>query len=143
MGARRASVFKWALSLPRRRFPCGIALERAERIDMSSANFTAKSHFQTSPFKMSPLIRTHSTTTRDRNLQFRGAVSTGFFEFSPVDSFPLSPGFFLCNLIMKSPQNVEKIARLPGGEKVQNPVTSLAVTQRKTKGQQLKGKIVS
>ena len=35
-------------------------------------------------------IRTRSTTTRDRNLQFRGAVSTGFkfFKYSPVD-FPL------------------------------------------------------
>ena len=33
------------------------------------------------------IIRTRST--RDRNLQFRGAVSTGFFfEFSPVDIFP-------------------------------------------------------
>ena len=30
----------------------------------------------------SPLIRTSSTTTRDRNLQFRGAVSTGG---SPLD----------------------------------------------------------
>ena len=30
-------------------------------------------------------FRTNSTTTRDRNLQFRGLVSTGFFEFSPVD----------------------------------------------------------
>ena len=27
-------------------------------------------------------IRTRSTTTRDRNLQFRGAVSTGFFIWS-------------------------------------------------------------
>ena len=30
-------------------------------------------------------VRTRSTTTRDRNLQFRGAVSTGFFEFYPLD----------------------------------------------------------
>ena len=28
---------------------------------------------------VSQLFRTHSTTTRDRNLQLRGAVSTGFF----------------------------------------------------------------
>ena len=60
-----------------------------------------------------PSVRTRSTTTRDRNLHFRGAVSTGSFEFSPVD---FSTGF-LCNLVRKSPQNVEKIARFLGGEK--------------------------
>ena len=54
-----------APSLSRRRLPCGIPLERAVRIDVSSANcrakipfssanFRAKSHFQISPFKMSP-----------------------------------------------------------------------------------------
>ena len=32
-----------------------------------------------------------------------------FFECSPVDSFPLSPGS-LCTLVRKSPQNVENIA---------------------------------
>ena len=35
-------------------FPCGTFLERAVRIDVSSANFRAKSHFQMSPFKMFP-----------------------------------------------------------------------------------------
>ena len=30
-------------------------------------------------------VRTPSATTRDRNLQFQGAVSTEFFEFSPAD----------------------------------------------------------
>ena len=30
------------------------AVEKAVKIDMSSANFTAKSHFQMSTFKMSP-----------------------------------------------------------------------------------------
>ena len=60
-------------------------------------------------------FRTRSTTTRDRNLQFWGAVSTGFFEFSPLDAFPFSPGL-LCNLARKRLQNVEKIARFPGGE---------------------------
>ena len=39
-----------------------------------------------------------------------------FFRFSPVDFFPFSPGL-LCNLVRKWPQNVEKIARFPGGEK--------------------------
>ena len=71
-------------------------------------------------------LRTRSTTTRDRNLQFRGAVSTGFFfvnflrwifPFLQVD----------CNLIRKSPQNVEKLPQFPGGEKEWNPGTSLAV----------------
>ena len=33
-----------------------------------------------------------------------------------MDCFPLSPGF-LCNLVRKSPQNVEKVARFTGGEK--------------------------
>ena len=37
-----------------RRLRCGIPLERAVRIDVSSANCRAKSHFQTSPFKMPP-----------------------------------------------------------------------------------------
>ena len=51
-----------------------------------------------------------STTTRDRNLQFRRNFSTRFFEFSPVNVFPFSPGF-MCKLVGKTPQNVEKIAR--------------------------------
>ena len=34
-------------------------------------------------------MRKRSTTTRDRNLQFWVAVSTGFLEISPVDFFPL------------------------------------------------------
>ena len=61
-------------------------------------------------------VRTRSTTTRDRNLQFRDAVSTGFLGIFSSGFFPLSPGL-LCNLVRKSPQNVEKIARFPGGEK--------------------------
>ena len=53
--------------------------------------------------KKEAFLRTRSTTTRDRNLQFRGTFSTGcFFEFSPVDFLPSSPGF-LCNLEWKSP----------------------------------------
>ena len=48
--------------------------------------------------EMGPKVGTkfRARSTRDRNLQCRGAVSTGFFEFSPVDFFPLSPGF-MCN----------------------------------------------
>ena len=56
-------------------------------------------------------LRTRSTTTKNRNLQFRGAVSTGFFEFSPVDFFPLLQVFCV------APQNIKKIARFPVGEK--------------------------
>ena len=68
-------------------------------------------------YKIYHSIRTRLTTTRDRSLQFRGAVSTGFFfEFSLVDLFPSSPGL-LCSLVRKSPQNVEKIARSPFREK--------------------------
>ena len=61
-------------------------------------------------------FRTRSPTKRDRNLQFRGVVSTGFFSIFSSGIFPFSPGL-LCNLVRKRPQNVEKIARLPGGEK--------------------------
>ena len=43
------------------------------------------------PSKKSEILRTRSTTTRDRNLQFRGAVSTGG---SPV---------FMCNLVRRAP----------------------------------------
>ena len=64
-------------------------------------------------------VKTRSTTTRDRNLQFRGAVSTGISEFSPVDFFLVLQVYSAsrCNLVRKLPQNVEKIARFPGGEK--------------------------
>ena len=48
-------------------------------------------------------FRTHLPTTRDRNLHFRGAVSTGLFDFSPVDFFAVSPGF-LRNMVRNSPQ---------------------------------------
>ena len=41
-----------------------------------------------------------------------GRRTGSFFEFSPVNCFPFSPGF-LCNLVRKPPQNV-KIARFPG-----------------------------
>ena len=61
-------------------------------------------------------VRTHSTTTRDRNPQFGAPSPLHLFEFSPVDVFPFSPGI-LCNLVRKSPQSVEKLARFPGGEK--------------------------
>ena len=56
------------------------------------------------------IARARSTTTRDRNLQFRGAVSAGFFGIFTSGSFPFSPSF-LCNLVRRSPPNVEKIAR--------------------------------
>ena len=59
-------------------------------------------------------LKTRSTTTRDRNLQFRGNFSTGFFF--GIFSRGFSPGL-LCTLVRKWPQNVEKIARIPGGEK--------------------------
>ena len=52
-------------------------------------------------------LMTHSTTTRDRTLQFRGAVSTGFFWSFSSDLFEFSPGL-RCNLVRKPPQNVEK-----------------------------------
>ena len=45
-------------------------------------------------------------------------LSSGFFSL--FSRFP-------CSLVRKSPKNMEKIAPFPGGEKVQNPVMSLAV----------------
>ena len=47
-----------------------------------------------------------------------------FLNFLQWIFFSFSPGF-LCYLVRKPPQNVEKIARCP--KKAQNPVTSLAV----------------
>ena len=69
------------------------------------------------------MFRTSSTTTRDRNLQFRGAVSTGG---SPLDSFAFSP-VFMCNLVRRAPQNLEKVAKNPVDKIASNPVTSVAV----------------
>ena len=46
-----------APSLSRRRLPCGIALERAVRVDVSSANFRAKSHFQMRTSQRNPIFR--------------------------------------------------------------------------------------
>ena len=53
----------------------------------------------------------------------QGTEICNFREISPLDFlnylqciFPFSPGL-LCNVVRKSPQNVEKIARFPGGEK--------------------------
>ena len=57
-------------------------------------------------------VRTRSTTTRDRNLQFRRAVSTGG---SPLDFFAFSP-VFMCNLARRAPQNLEKAAKKSSGE---------------------------
>ena len=56
----------------------------------------------------------------------RRLVSIGFFKFSPVGFCPFLQGF-LCKLVRKPPQNVEKIALFPGGEIAKSPVTSLAV----------------
>ena len=53
-------------------------------------------------------FRARSTTTRDRDLQFRGAVSTGFFEFPPVDLFPEKhslPGESICTVAVSAHPN--------------------------------------
>ena len=69
------------------------------------------------------MVRTRATTTRDRNLQFRGAVSTGG---SPLDFFAFSP-VFMCNLVRRAPKNLEKVAKNPVEKIASNPVTSVAV----------------
>ena len=61
-------------------------------------------------------FRAHSTTTRDRNLQFRGTVSIGFFESFFQCIFPHFSRLSV-KIERKPPQNVEKIARYPGGER--------------------------
>ena len=43
--------------LSRRCFPCGISIESAVRIDVSSANFRAKFHFQVRTSERSPIFR--------------------------------------------------------------------------------------
>ena len=53
--------------------------------------------------------------TRDRNLQFRGSVSTEFLEFSPVD-FSLLSRFSVRFRKEIAPKSGE-IARFPGGGK--------------------------
>ena len=62
-------------------------------------------------------FRTSSTTTGDRNPQFWGPVSTGFLlnflQWIFVIFLQVS---CVCNLVRKSPPNVEKIARFLGGE---------------------------
>ena len=53
----------------------------------------------------------------------QGTEICNFGEVSPLDflnCFPFSPGF-LCSLVRKWPQNVEKVARFPGGEKSAEP----------------------
>ena len=81
---------------------------------------------QTRGRRAEQVLRTRSTTTRDRNLQFQGDVSTGFFKFSPLDLFSLSPAF-LCNSVRRFSPNVEKIARFLGGEESTDLVTSLTI----------------
>ena len=51
-----------------------------------------------------------------RRLHWR--LSTGFFAFSPV---------FMCNLVRRAPQNLEKVAKNPVEKIASNPVTSVAV----------------
>ena len=65
--------------------------------------------------KIGQKFKGRSTTTSGRNLQFHRSFSIGVFGFSPV-IFPSSPDS-ICNLVRKSPQNMEKMARAPGGEK--------------------------
>ena len=50
-------AFRESNSLSRRRFTCGISLERAVRIDVSSARFRAKSHFQVRTSERNPIFR--------------------------------------------------------------------------------------
>ena len=61
-------------------------------------------------------VRTRAPTTRDRNMHFRGAFSSGFFWIFVQWIFSFSPGF-VCNLVRNSPQNVEKFAPKSGRRK--------------------------
>ena len=93
--------------------------------------------------------RPRSTTTRDRNLQFWGAVSTGLFFDLLQWNFSVFSRFSV-QFRKETAPKCGKICLIPGGE---NCVKSCHVSschgffapenQRKTEGQQLKGKIVS
>ena len=63
-------------------------------------------------------FRTRSTTTVKKQKSAVSGNSLHWIFLLNFSSgfFPLSPGF-LCNLVRKSPQTMEKIARFPGGEK--------------------------
>ena len=61
-------------------------------------------------------VRTRSTTTRGQKSAISGRCLHRISRIlSSVDFLPFSPGL-LCNLVRKWPQNVDKIARFPGGE---------------------------
>ena len=60
-----------------------------------------------------PILRTCWTATNERSLQF---LRNGVLGFSPVEVCLFSPTF-LCNLVWKSPQCLEKFGRFPDGEK--------------------------
>ena len=60
-------------------------------------------------------VRALSTMTRDRNLQFRGAISIGFLKNFSKGFFPFLPRF-LCNLVRKSAPKCGEIDRFLGGE---------------------------
>ena len=57
LGAYTATLLSRRRSLSRRRLPCGISLERAGRIDASSANCRAKSRAQVRPSERKPIFR--------------------------------------------------------------------------------------
>ena len=62
-------------------------------------------------------FRICSTRTRDRQLQFRGTVSTGFWNFSSRSMSRGNSSFAsasLCSLVGRSCQNLEK-TNIPGG----------------------------
>ena len=59
-------------------------------------------------------VRTRSTTTRDRNQQFRPAVSTGYLNI-----LHWIPSFFsrrTVQLVRKWPNSLEKMVKIRGGE---------------------------
>ena len=73
-----------------------------------------------------PNFRIRSTTTRDRNLQFRGAISTGFFFNFPQWIFFFSSRFSVQFGKEIAPKCGENCPVSGWRKKGQNPVTSLA-----------------
>ena len=69
-------------------------------------------------------VRTSSTTTRDRNLQFRGAVSTGG---SPLDFFCFFSRIYVQFGKTSPPKSGESSEKSSGEKIASNPVTSVAV----------------
>ena len=97
----------------------GKTLYRVLELQSWKAQETNRHQQQPIAWRLVPKVRRRSTTTEDRNLQFGHRLQwTLHWIFKNILQWivPLSPGF-LCSSVRRSPPNLEKITRFPGGEK--------------------------